>query len=85
MIFDDIIERSEVSLTVLRKHAETDQTLANRVTEMENAGFLKIDFQKLTNYIIELTTDENGKKIKIFDEKFRKKNRKIPKKIIQLK
>jgi len=65
MIFDDIIERSEISINVLRQHAESDDTLANRVQEMENAGFLKIDFEKLATYIMELTTNENGEKINI--------------------
>ena len=60
MVFDDIIERSDVSLTVLKQHAESNPTLADRVAEMEDAGFLIVNFNKLSDYIIELTTDDTG-------------------------
>lgn len=61
MVFDDIIERSDVSLTVLKQHAESNPTLADRVAEMEDAGFLIVNFNKLSDYIIELTTDDTVK------------------------
>ena len=63
LILEDMIERSEPSLEVMRKAAEENENIAQTVAEMEEEGTLPLDFNLIVEKMISFMEDnENGKK-----------------------
>ena len=59
MIFDDIVERSEASINILKKHAKDNEAMAKNAAEMEEAGSLPVDFGKLADFIVQLCEEND--------------------------
>lgn len=68
MIFDDLIERSDISIEVLKKHAKENDKLNDRIEDMEEAGSLKINFEAVIKFILELI-ESDGENVKMKQRK----------------
>ena len=68
LILEDMIERSEPSMEVMRKAGEENENIAQTVAGMEEEGTLPLDFDLIVQKMISFMEDnENGKKIKQSD------------------
>ena len=55
-IFEELIERSDVSIKVMEETDPESPVLA----EMKEEGFINVDYEKLVEYILEFSNGEEG-------------------------
>lgn len=55
-IFEELIERSDVSIKVMEDNDPESPVLA----EMKEEGFINVDYEKLVEYILEFSNGEEG-------------------------
>ena len=64
LILEDMIERSEPSMEVMRKAGEENENIAQTVAGMEEEGTLPLDFNLMVQKMISFMEDnENGKEL----------------------
>ena len=55
-IFEELIERSDVSIKVMEETDPESPVLA----EMKEEGYINVDYEKLVEYILEFSNGEEG-------------------------